>query len=251
MEETLLCQNRGGVAQLTLNRPEARNALDPALRRALSQRLNEADVDGDIGCIILTGEGPAFCAGVDLKSLAETEAAHFTSDPATDIARCATPVIAAVNGACVGGGLEMALACDFIIAADDAVFADTHAGLGFIATWGLYDRLCRAVGVRHARELCLTGRRVDAREAAEIGLVNRAVPLSDLRQTALESARRIAALDPLVRGEICRRLQRAEGTDYVIPTTPTCPCCRRSLPTAAPGIPRGFFRRRLSRQSRR
>ena len=210
MEKPLLCAHHDGVAHLTLNRPEARNALNPALRRALSDRLKEADSDDAIGCIILTGRGPAFCAGVDLKSLSDTEAARFASNPASDIVRCSTPVIAAVNGACIGGGLEMALACDFVIAAHEAVFADTHAGLGFIATWGLYDRLPRAVGIRQARELCLTGRRFDAREAVELGLATRAVPLSDLHQTAMESARRIAALDPLVRSEICDRLRGAE-----------------------------------------
>jgi enoyl-CoA hydratase/carnithine racemase len=186
MEKTLLSWTQSGVAHLTLNRPEARNALNPALRRALSESLKEADSDGDIGCIVLTGDGPTFCAGVDLKSLSDTESARFTSDPATDIARCSTPVIAAVNGACIGGGLEMALACDFIIAAHEAVFADPHAGLGFIATWGLYARLPRAVGVRQARELCLTGRRFDGREAVELGFWFRA--------------------------EICERLQRAETT---------------------------------------
>jgi len=199
MEETLLCRYRDGVAHISLNRPEARNALNPALRRALCESLEEVDSDGDIGCIVLTGEGPAFCAGVDLKSLPETESAHFSSDPAMDIARCSTPVIAAVNGACIGGGLELALACDFIIAAHEAVFADTHAGLGFVATWGLYDRLPRAVGVRQATELCLTGRRFDGREAVQLGLATRAVPLSELRQVATESAQRIAALDPMVR----------------------------------------------------
>ena len=105
----------------------------------------------------------------------------------------------------------MALACDFIIAAHEAVFADTHAGLGFIATWGLYDRLPRAVGLRLARELCLTGRRIDGREAMGLGLATRAVPLCDLDAIALESAQRIAALDPRVRAEICARLQRADG----------------------------------------
>ena len=210
MEKPLLCANHDGVAHLTLNRPEARNALNPALRRALSDSLKEADADDAIGCIVLTGNGPAFCAGVDLKSLAETEAARFTSDPASDIVRCSTPVIAAVNGACIGGGLEMALACDFIIAASEAVFADTHAGLGFIATWGLYDRLPRAVGLRQATELCLTGRRFDAGEAVALGLATRAVPLSDLHETVMESARRIAALDPHVRAGICERLQRSE-----------------------------------------
>jgi len=210
-DETLLCRYRDGVAHLTLNRPEARNALNPSLRRALSESLEEADSDVDIGCIVLTGKGPAFCAGVDLKSLSETESARFSSDPATDIARCSTPVIAAVNGACIGGGLELALACDFIITAHEAVFADTHGGLGFVATWGLYDRLPRAVGVRQATELCLTGRRFDGREAVELGLATRAVPLSDLGQAATESAQRIAALDPLVRAEICQRLQGAKA----------------------------------------
>jgi enoyl-CoA hydratase len=211
MEKTLICSHRHGVAELTLNRPEARNALNPSLRRALSDGLNEADSDQAIGCIVLTGAGTAFCAGVDLKSLSDTESAQFRSDPATDIACCSTPVIAAINGACIGGGLEMVLACDFIIAAHEAVFADGHAALGFIATWELYDRLPRAVGVRQATELCLTGRRFDGREAVGLGLATRAVPLTELRRIAMETAQQIAALGPLLRSEICERLRRDGG----------------------------------------
>jgi enoyl-CoA hydratase len=213
MSDTLLCRIEDGVALLTLNRPGAHNAIDPELRVALKEALMASDTNPDIGCIVLTGEGRSFCAGVDLKSLAETEAAQFTSDPASDIAACSTPVIGAINGACVGGGLEIALACDFLIAADVAVFADTHARLGYVATWGLYERLAPAVGVRRATELCLTARRVGADEAVAIGIANRIVPRDELISSALETAQLIASVQASVRITVLGNLRASAAID--------------------------------------
>jgi enoyl-CoA hydratase len=213
MSDTLIRRSHDGVTLLTFNRPDARNAMNPELRSALTAALRADDADPEIGCIVLTGQGPSFCAGVDLKSLAETEAAQFASDPAADIAACSTPVIGAINGPCVGGGLEIALACDFLITADVGVFADTHASLGYVATWGLYERLAPAVGFRRAAEMCLTGRRVGAVEAVAIGLANRMAPLADLVPTALDVAHHIAALQGPVREAILRNLRAAGPTD--------------------------------------
>jgi enoyl-CoA hydratase len=119
-------------------------------------------------------------------------------DPVTIISALRTPIIAAVNGACVTGGLETALACDFILAADNSFFLDTHASLGFVATWGLYERLAAAVGARHATEICLRGYRVSATEAARIGLVNRVVAADELLAHAIHVAAEMARVSPEV-----------------------------------------------------
>jgi len=213
VSDTLIRQSQGGVTLFTFNRPEARNSVNPELRSAFTAALRADDTDPATGCIVLTGQGPSFCAGVDLKSLPETEAAQFSSDPAADIAACTTPVIGAINGPCVGGGLEIALACDFLIIADVAVFADTHASLGYVATWGLYERLAPAVGFRRAAEMCLTGRRVEAAEAVAIGLANRMVPLLDLVPTVLDVAHHIASLEGPVRKAVLRNLRAVGPAD--------------------------------------
>lgn len=189
-----------GVATLTLNRPDRLNALNAALRAALAGALARADADPAVRAIILTGAGRAFCAGLDLAELADHGPDVTAQVAATDfgliLAAMQTPVIVAVNGPCVTGGFEIALACDMILASDSAYFCDTHVKVGLLPGWGLSVRLPRLIGPYRAKELSLTARRLPAAEAAAWGLVNRVVPGADLLATAEHLARDIAAWPP-------------------------------------------------------
>ncbi len=184
------------VATVTLDRPEARNALNREVLALLPRFVTEAEDDDDVDVIILTGTDPAFCAGVALKEAA----AGGRSDPGEAIAEVLAPrrgplperrkpVMGAVNGVAVTGGLELALACDFLVASDRARFADTHARVGVMPGWGLTVLLPQAVGVRRAREMSATGNYVDAAQALAWGLVNHVVPHDEL----LPTCRRLAA----------------------------------------------------------
>ena len=194
----------GGVARVTINRPAVANALSRAARKQLAELLAEADADSSVGAIIVTAAGDrAFSAGLDLRELGSDEnalAEVATDDPrlnpaaAVDI--CKTPVIGVINGVCVTGALEMALACDLLIAAESARFADTHAMVGLLPVWGLSQRLARTIGPARARELSLSGRFIDAHTAERWGLVNHVVPAATLQEEALAIARSIAANAP-------------------------------------------------------
>ncbi len=195
-----------GVAVVTLDRPDARNALNEALSTELATSLRTVDADPDVRAVVLTGTDPAFCAGQDLAELAErpstvTDAPPERSPYAT-IAGMTTPVIGAVNGACVTGGLEIALWCDWLVASDRARFADTHIRVGAIPGGGMTANLPRAVGLRMAKELSLTGRFVGADEALRIGLVNAVVAHDDLLAAAVDLAEAVAEGDPTVVGRI-------------------------------------------------
>lgn len=191
----------GGVARITLNRPAAANAMSRAVRAELALALAEVDGDDTIGAIILTGAGDrAFSAGLDLRelgsddnALAEVATDDPRLNPAAAVDGCATPVIGAINGVCVTGALEVALACDMLIAADTARFADTHAKVGLLPVWGLSQRLARAVGPGRARELSLSGRFIDASTAERWGLVNHVVPGDALIDAAVGLGLEIAA----------------------------------------------------------
>ena len=184
------------VAVVTLNRPEARNALDPALTAALPAAIAACDARDDVDAIVLTGADPAFCAGVDLKSLTnDSEVRHVVASDDELIRpfpETAKPVIGAINGAAVTGGFEVALTCDFLIASERARFADTHARVGIMPGWGLTVLLAEAIGHRRAREMSVTGNFVDAPTALVWGLVNHVVPHEELlpftRQLALDVA---------------------------------------------------------------
>ncbi|MDP2085839.1 MAG: enoyl-CoA hydratase [Gemmobacter sp.] len=186
-----------GIATLTLNRPDRLNALNAALRAALAEALRRADADPAVRVIVLTGAGRAFCAGLDLTELADhgpdVTAQVATTDFGLILAGLKTPAIAAINGPCVTGGFEIALACDMILAADSSYFCDTHVKVGLLPGWGLSQRLPRLIGPYRAKELSLTARRLPATEAAAWGLVNRVVPDADLLATAQHLARDIAA----------------------------------------------------------
>lgn len=191
-----------GVALVTLNRPEAMNAMSLALREALCTVISELDQDDAIGAVIVTGAGErAFCAGLDMKELAAGTAiagADDTAPPANPVAaieQCRKPVIAAVNGVAVTGGLELALACDILIASETARFADTHAKVGLLPGWGLSQRLSRLIGIYRAREMTFSGALVDAATAEAWGLVNRVVAPDQLIPAAQALARQIATFD--------------------------------------------------------
>ncbi|HEX9505483.1 MAG TPA: enoyl-CoA hydratase [Acidimicrobiia bacterium] len=198
----ILSDSADGVAIITLNRPEARNALNSALLAALPQALIAADQDERVGAIVLTGADPAFCAGLDLKELGST-GANLTADGSQtgnsddDTWPVLTkPVIGAINGPAVTGGLEVALHCDFLIASERARFADTHARVGVMPGSGLTALLPQAIGLRRAKEMSVTGNFVDAAEALAVGLVSHVVPHDELLPFASGLGRDIASNDP-------------------------------------------------------
>jgi enoyl-CoA hydratase len=197
--ELLLVDTAEHVATVRLNRPGARNALNVELLRALPETMTRLDADDDVDVIIITGTDPAFCAGLDLKELGSSGAnlsGGGQGVAATPFpAGMTKPVIGAVNGPAVTGGLELALNCDFLIASENARFGDTHARVGVVPGWGLSVLLPQAVGVRRAKEMSLTGRFLTAREAAACGLVNHVVPHDELLPVAGALAADIVGAD--------------------------------------------------------
>ena len=192
----------GPVAVVTMNRAEAMNALSSALREELARAMVEVNADDTIRAVVLTGAGTrAFTAGLDLKELgtqglgaanAETPAAN----PVKAIEQCRKPVIGAINGVAITGGFEVALACDILIASENARFADTHARVGIMPGWGLSQKLSRLIGISRAKELSLSGNFLDAQTACAWGLVNRVVPADELLPAAKQLAADIATADP-------------------------------------------------------
>jgi enoyl-CoA hydratase len=200
MADVLLVVTADGVRTLTLNRPAARNALSAELLDRLVEALHAAEDDPDVLAVVLTGADPAFCAGLDLreagaKGLPSASVLDPKESPWWVLGGMSTPVIGAVNGPAVTGGLELALQCTFLVASERAAFGDTHARVGVHPGGGLTGLLPQAVGLRRAREMSLTGNFVDAREALQLGLVNHVVPHEELLPTALGLAGDIAAGD--------------------------------------------------------
>lgn len=184
-----------GVAVVTLSRPDARNALNRALLDALNDTFRALNDDPAVRSAVITGEGKAFCAGIDLAAMEADPPALLLHQAADTIANRRFPLIAAVNGAAITGGLELALHADFRVAAPTAVFADTHVLVGIVPGWGMSTLLPEAIGEARAREMSLTGRFVQADEAERIGLVNRVVA-DDVVADAVAVARVIASYDP-------------------------------------------------------
>ena len=174
MSERISRADAGGVCTLTLNRPDKLNALDMAAFEALDGHLAALEADEGIGCVILRGAGRAFCAGADLNALdgASERPPRFKPGVIERLAHLPKPVIAAVHGVCFTGGLELALACDFILADATARFADTHGKWGLVASWGMTQRLPRRIGLSPAKRMMMTARTVEAAEAASLGLVD-------------------------------------------------------------------------------
>jgi len=199
--ENILTETRGKVGLITLNRPKALNALSPALMRELAAAIDGYEADDDIGAIVITGSEKAFAAGADIKemqtkSYMDVFKADFITAEWERVSRCRKPVIAAVAGFALGGGCELAMMCDFIIAADNAKFGQPEINLGIIPGAGGTQRLPRFVGKSKAMEMVLLGqaRMMDAAEADRVGLVSRVVPLANLIDDALATAAKIADL---------------------------------------------------------
>jgi len=194
--QNILVETRGKVGLITLNRPQALNALNDALITELNQALDACEADASIGCIVITGSEKAFAAGADIKEMqSKTYMEVYSQDFIGNwdrVARCRKPVIAAVAGFALGGGCELAMMCDFIIAADTAKFGQPEIKLGVMPGSGGTQRLARFVGKAKAMDLCLTGRMMDAGEAERCGLVSRIVPAADLVEEAVKAAATIA-----------------------------------------------------------
>ncbi len=180
-DDILLTDTADRVRTLTLHRPDSRNALSAALRARFFAALRDAESDDGVDVVILTGADPVFCAGLDLKELGNTTELPDISPKWPPMSK---PVIGAINGAAVTGGLELALYCDILIASEMARFADTHARVGLLPTWGLSVRLPQKVGLGMARRMSLTGDYLSADEALRCGLVTQVVPHADLLPTA-------------------------------------------------------------------
>ncbi len=196
MSTTVTFEKKGRVALLTLNRPEALNALNSELLETLMVHINTLADDPDTGCIVITGSERAFAAGADIKEMSSKSyiemlmTDHFGQY--NNMGRCRVPIIAAVSGFALGGGCELAMMCDFILASDTAKFGQPEIKLGVIPGMGGSQRLTRAIGKSKAMDMILTGRMMDAEEAERSGLVSRIFPVDELLDEALKTAETIA-----------------------------------------------------------
>lgn len=211
MSDVLLSERHGNVAVIKLNRPERRNALNTALLRALESAFQAAETSDEIAVLVLTGADPAFCGGVDMKELEETGRAPDMGNPLAGLTK---PLIGAINGAAVTGGLELALMCDFLLVSSRATFADTHGKIGLLPGWGQLARLPHAIGTRMAAEMILTSAPLSAERAYEVGLANEVVSHETLMSRAIEVAEAIAESDgPAVRAMLA---QLREGAGHPV-----------------------------------
>jgi enoyl-CoA hydratase len=211
----LRCESHGDVRLVTIDRPEKKNALSNEMRSQLCRLLADLDADDSVRAVVLTGEDPVFTAGVDFTDIDpefNASDAQFSVNPGRALRAMTTPVICAVNGACVSGGLEIALSATFIVASTQARFADTHARLGVVPTWGLTALLPRAIGVRRARELSITGNFIDAATALQIGLVNHVVAHDELILFSLQLANQIASTSAV--GEVLSLYRKGEELSF-------------------------------------
>jgi enoyl-CoA hydratase len=215
--QTIIVEMEGHVATIRLNRPDALNALNHALLEELAEALGEMDASNRVRAIVVTGSDKAFAAGADVKEMApkgfvDMFLEDYFTGPSEAIVRCRKPIIAAVAGYCLGGGCELAMLCDFIIAADTAKFGQPEVNLGVMPGLGGTQRLTRLVGKSKAMEMCLTGRMMDAAEAERAGLVSRVVPARELLRDARETAMKIAEKSPLTVRAIKEAVNRSYET---------------------------------------
>jgi enoyl-CoA hydratase/carnithine racemase len=197
--ENIVVEKKEGIAKITLNRPQVLNALNQQTFSEIQAALEDIGRDDSVGVVLITGAGRAFSAGLDIKALSGRGGGGDVGVEINRLARGAIeaieslpkPVIAVVNGYCLTGALEVALACDMIIASENAIFGDTHAKWGLRPTWGLSQRLPRAVGVMKAKELSFTAETISAKEAERIGLINKVVPPEKLEEAAKELAEKM------------------------------------------------------------
>ena len=215
--ETLIVDVEDHVAVVRLNRPDALNALNSQLLEELAEALTELDSAPRVRAFVLTGSDKAFAAGADVKEMADKSFVdmylqdYFTG-PTEAVLRLRKPILAAVAGYCLGGGCELAMMCDFILAADTAKFGQPEVNLGVIPGMGGTQRLARFVGKSKAMEMCLTGRFMDAAEAERSGLVSRVVPAKDLMRDARETAGKIAEKSPLAARAVKEAVNRSYET---------------------------------------
>ena len=218
-EPVLKIERDRGITTLTLNRPRVMNALSAELRAELAGAFRELAADPATEVAILTGEGRAFCAGLDLRELGARrersavggDGGRRDGDVLGAIEQFDRPLIGAINGVAVTGGFELALACDLLIGCPDTRFADTHARVGILPGWGLSQKLSRAIGVYRAKELSLTGNYLDAEQARDWGLLNRIVPREALLDTARALARDMQECVPEVMREYKRVIDRGHA----------------------------------------
>ncbi len=215
--ENIIAEKKdGGVALITLNRPDALNALNDALISELGDAIDGYEADDEIGCIVITGSEKAFAAGADIKemqakSYMDAYKSNFISTWER-VAKCRKPVIAAVNGFALGGGCELAMMCDFILAGDGARFGQPEVKLGILPGAGGSQRLTRFVGKSKAMEMCLTGRMMEADEAERSGLASRVVPAAELLDDALKTAAAIAGMSTTTTMMVKESVNRAYET---------------------------------------
>lgn len=228
-ESTVQLEVAEGIATITLDRPEARNALSAALMRDLTSAFERACADDSARVVILTGAGDAFCAGVDLKEFGSLDGASPPPGERPNcwqaMERCDRPIIGAINGPAVTGGFEIALACDVLIASSKARFADTHARVGVIPGAGLSQRLPRAIGLYRAKYLSLTGNFLSASQAADWGLVSHVVAPEELMDTARRIAGDMLSVVPHMLPQVKKLMDDgfstsfAEGMDLEVRTS--------------------------------
>ena len=215
--EEVLVERDGAVGIVRLNRPRALNALNKSMMAALQKALDHFDRDPEVRCIVLAGSEKAFAAGADIKEMQDLEdapkalGAHLSRWDR--VGKVATPTIAAVSGFALGGGCELAMACDMIVASESAIFGQPEILIGVIPGAGGTQRLTRRVGKALAMELVLTGRRLTAREALAVRLVNRVVPVESYLEEALKLAREIAAMPPLAVRAAKEAVLKAQDVD--------------------------------------
>lgn len=203
-DDIILVERDGPVAIVTLNRPDALNALSRALRSEIVRVFTELKGDADIRAVVLTGSGRAFTAGIDLKEAGQTGFALGREDDAKAIDINAAieaypwPIIGAINGFAITGGFELALMCDVLLASENAKFADTHARVGIVPGWGLSQKLSRLIGISRAKELSFTGNYLDAETAERWGLVNRVYKAEDLVPAAVKLAHEMCSTQPVL-----------------------------------------------------
>jgi enoyl-CoA hydratase len=213
----VLLERHGGVALLTLNRPEAMNALSRELRADFCAAIAELSADPAIRVLIITGKGKAFCAGFDLMEMGDSDvdpSQESDNTMARALEAFSGPVIGAVNGHAVTGGFELALACDLLIASEEARFADTHARVGILPGWGLSQKLPRLIGLSRAKQIAFTGMPVFARQALDWGLVNEVLPAERLLPRAMELATAMCACVPEVLQQYKAQIEEGYSMPY-------------------------------------